>query len=543
MTFSSSLVKQATSTWLYTGAATTNLAAMTPWTTVLLQDYHNQANISTLRFATSNGLEESGNASSSSVSILRRDASDYSDCLKAYLEDGTTRDSSYSDKCDYDPQYTTWFQAGKLSVNDSTFSDTYDNSWLAAVSKACVASDCSNGIAGVWASEWRISSISLGLAQLIDGFEGSLAVIDFNGIVLAASSGVTLSPALTCNDSYVRAGSKESVVNTKFFKQHWSGAIVRKLFIGIDVLSFLDHKYFPDVTAQYFGLMALERGQFYQEYEESRNIGIAAVAFGLIFVGLVVDKFTDKTKETLTHTCDRNKKIHQNLEDTKESKYIKALRERFETSVQALECHLELHPIPVCDLKFLDSFVYSSFMNNVRTTTKLELSQEEALQWIAVSFLQDLAQQRDMEVHLALLLCGPSYRCWLVPLFRVFSTRMYWYGASMMLAAVLWLELIETGVSETGASVPKTILLALVCIDAILCCLFYTLQCKPHIINGVHDKLVAVPGTLQPRLVATWFYLMLAFIALFAPAISFLPSNTVAYITPLLVLLRNEDIW
>ena len=545
MAVSSAMTKQAVSIWLYTGAPTTNLASMDSWTSILLQNYHTQAQISTLRFGTAGGLEESGNRTSSGANILRRDASSYSECLKVYLADGITLDTGRTAKCDYDPKYTSWYQAGFLAANSSTFSDTYDNSWLAAVSKACAASNCSNGILGVWASEWQISSISFGLAQLIDGFEGSLAVIDFNGIVLATSSGVTVEPALTCNDSFIREGSKESVGNTNYFKDGWSGALLRETFIGIDVLSFLDFANFPDVTTEYFGMMALQRRQLYGKYEEVRNTGIAVVLFGLIFVGLIVDKFMDKTKSRLKLTHRRNKKICENFEETMESPFVKAMRKRFHTSIQALECHLELHPVRLSDLKYLDSSAYDSFLGNATLSAgRQELSKQEALQWVAISFMQDLSLQRDTETHLALLLCGSTFRLWLMPLFRAFSTWWYWWAVSILLGGVLWLEMHGSTwqIIALFDGWLETVLLALLCVDAILCCLFYTIKCKPRHISGTLDKVVTVPGTIQIRFIAGCLYLLLVVAALVAHTLVE-HSSIVAYSAPLLVLLRNDNIW
>ena len=467
------MAKQAASTWLHSGAVTANLASMSEWTSPLLQHYHMNAQISTLRFGTSEGLEESGNASSTGVSVLRRDSSTYSECLEAYFADGTTKDTAVTSKCDYDPRYSAWFQAGMLSANSSTFSDTYDNSWLAAVSKACTGNDCSDsdGIVGVWASEWQISSIGDSLAQLILGFEGSLAVIDFNGIVLATSSGVTLQPALTCNDSFIRAGSKESVGNTKYFKKGWSGALLRETFIGVDVLSWLDYANFPEVKTQYFGLMALERRQLYREYEEARNTGLAAVCFGLVFMGLILDKLMDKTKASLLHTCERNQKIKEEFTDSMESPYVKALKERFGMGIQTLACYLESDPIQISDIWYLDGLFQTSPIE-VYHIDKQELSLHEALQWVSLSFLQDLAYHRDMELHMSLLLCSPTNRRWLVPLFRVFSSQLYWFGTILLLAAVLWFELVE---SDTP-SIVNSVLLAFLCVDGVLCCTFYTIQ-------------------------------------------------------------------
>ena len=508
----------------------------------MLQQYYSNAQISTLRFGTSGGLEESSNATSSGVSVLRRDSASYSKCLETYLSDGITKDTAYADKCDYDPQYTDWFQAGKLSATPSTFSDTYDNSWLASVSKACTGNDCSNGIAGIWASEWQISSISDSLAQLILGFEGSLGVIDFNGIVLATSSGITLEPALTCNDSFIREGSKESVGNTKYFKKGWSGALLRETFIGVGVLSWIDFANFPEVASSYFGMMALERRQLYREYEEARNTGLAAVCFGIIFLGLVLDKIMDKTKSNLLHTLDQNKRIQEGFSDSMESPYVKERKQRFAMCIKTLTCHLKSNPIQTNELRYLDGLFQSNPVE-LDMVDKQELSLHEALRWISISFLQDLLHHRDIELHLAILMCAPFKRCWLVPLFRVFSSQLYWFGTTVLLLLVLWFELVDADAPSTI----KTVLLAFLCVDGLLCCTLYTIQSwrfevKTQDISGV-VKLVIVPGRLKTRIQASFFYMFLLVTTFCAHHTAFVPSQAGCYIIPLLFLLRNEDVW
>ena len=241
MVFSSSMVKQASSTWLHTGALTTHLSSLDSWSTTLLQDHHEGANISTLHFATSQGLQESSNISQTGMRVLSRTGTSVSDCVKTFLADGATSDSSdYPDQCNFDPRYTSWYQAGRTSTNDSTFSNTYNNSLLAAVTKACPGGDCSNGEIGVWAGEWQVSSISGALNVLRDGFEGSLAIIDSNGIVLATSSGITLEPAISCNDTYIKAASMELTDTFSKRRSPTTSTMVKESLIGIVQLNFTD---------------------------------------------------------------------------------------------------------------------------------------------------------------------------------------------------------------------------------------------------------------------------------------------------------------
>ena len=112
--------------------------------------------------------------------------------------------------CDYDPRFEPWYEAGLESVNQTTFSNTYQNVWLSAVSKAC-DSDCATNFSGVWASEWKVSSVGGMLNHLRDGFEGSLAIVEVTGIVLASSSGAVLEPALSSSDAYLQQAASSVI--------------------------------------------------------------------------------------------------------------------------------------------------------------------------------------------------------------------------------------------------------------------------------------------------------------------------------------------
>ena len=87
---SSAMAKQAQISWLYTGRPTAALSQIDSWATLLLQHYHTNAGISTLRFGMSSGLEESFNGTTNGVHVLRRNGSGVTDCLKVYW----THDSS-----------------------------------------------------------------------------------------------------------------------------------------------------------------------------------------------------------------------------------------------------------------------------------------------------------------------------------------------------------------------------------------------------------------------------------------------------------------
>ena len=68
-----------------------------------MDDFYESNKLSTLRFGTTGGLEQSVNGTASGMRVLSR--TNGLDCLKTYLADGTTSDSaSYPDNCNYDPR-------------------------------------------------------------------------------------------------------------------------------------------------------------------------------------------------------------------------------------------------------------------------------------------------------------------------------------------------------------------------------------------------------------------------------------------------------
>lgn len=85
-----------------------------------MQDFYDSSRLSSLRFATTAGLERSVNATADGVRILNREFYGSGDtqrvCMVTYLSNGTTLDSTnYPDDCHYDPRYTKWYTSGRES--------------------------------------------------------------------------------------------------------------------------------------------------------------------------------------------------------------------------------------------------------------------------------------------------------------------------------------------------------------------------------------------------------------------------------------------
>ena len=125
---SKSTAQQAANIWYFTGMTTSSLSVLDSWGAELMQDLYSSSKLSALRFGTIGGLEEGFNGTANGVRVLRRDSQNA--CLKTYLADGSTSDSTaYPDDCNYDPRYTDWYKAGRDLVGVSGFSNTYDNLW------------------------------------------------------------------------------------------------------------------------------------------------------------------------------------------------------------------------------------------------------------------------------------------------------------------------------------------------------------------------------------------------------------------------------
>ena len=90
---SNNITQQTSSVWLFTGAAVSDLSSLNSWTTELLEDFHTNSQIATLRFATSDGSEQSVNWTASGMGVLSRNstsATSEEGCMKYYLADGIT---------------------------------------------------------------------------------------------------------------------------------------------------------------------------------------------------------------------------------------------------------------------------------------------------------------------------------------------------------------------------------------------------------------------------------------------------------------------
>ena len=169
------MLKQSVNTWSLTGAAVTGLSSLDSWTTDLIRDFYTSSRLSTIRFGTVGGFEQSASCVEANVSVLSRASS--TGCLKSYLSDGVTPDGS-TDICDYDSRYTPWYMAGERGtlsgVNNSRLTGTAytigDSSQLGF--GAVVKSE----FYGVWAAEFKLSAIGDYLHRVKDGFEGALFI-------------------------------------------------------------------------------------------------------------------------------------------------------------------------------------------------------------------------------------------------------------------------------------------------------------------------------------------------------------------------------
>ena len=289
----------------------TSLSSMNSWEVSLLKDYAASSNISSLRFGTNVGLEYSVNStkgdSNGTVRVLSRSAT--TDCLKTYLEDGVSADDvTYGDNCYYDPKYSDWYSPAVSAATDFTWSNTYNMSFLAAVSKACVLNNCSNDLLGVWASEWTVESISTNLEQLKEGFVGSLAIVDSTGIVLASSSGENMVPASTTSDTYIQDAS--SALSDSSSQSAASRKRPQSL-VGYNLIGYvqMDWEEYPDANNKFLAVMSLDRVQIFKEYQETRSLGVAIFTIGMLLLASFLQVSTSKSKLRFKTTIDMDQEV------------------------------------------------------------------------------------------------------------------------------------------------------------------------------------------------------------------------------------------
>ena len=525
---SETMTEQATQTWLHTGAATGGLSILDSWATELMQDFYDNSRLSTLRFGTTAGLEQSANGTASGVRVLSRTST--SECLKTYLTDGTTSDSStYPNQCDHDPRYTPWYEHAYSMTNQSGFTNTYNNAWIAAVGKA----SASSSFKGVWASEFKIHVTSVGsvLESLKEGFTGSLAVIEHSGIVLSTSSGVSIEPAYSCSDGYISSAAGDILAGKNTDWTDASGTFYSSNIVGVGQTSWARH---PQASGKFVAVMSFDREQLYRIYDRTKSNILAIVLVFIVVIGVAITQASRILLINPERQRVHKEKVYGRFLETKTSAFVDELRARLCTCIRALRVHLGAHPILHSQLDHLEGIATS---HNDR-----EISAEEALHRVGLTFLHDLALGRDTELHLALLLCDHQWRVILIFLFRCFSTEFWLLGANGLLVALVWL-----GWRDEIIPVVQSIMLLLCLIDTVLHTLFKVLRSRGFEVNsGGDDGPIVIPWRVQNRMIASVIYPIL-FLVGCASTIARMDDsdihNTANYMFVIMLILRNDQMW
>eukprot|EP00656_Telonema_subtile_P049577 TRINITY_DN6198_c0_g4_i1.p1 TRINITY_DN6198_c0_g4~~TRINITY_DN6198_c0_g4_i1.p1 ORF type:complete len:2110 (-),score=325.82 TRINITY_DN6198_c0_g4_i1:69-6398(-) len=544
---STSIARQATNTWQNLGAPTTNLSAIALWSTELLAYYAASSNLTSLRFGTATGLEESVNSTAGGLRVLRR--SNYTDaCLQTFLTDGATYDGSNNgDNCFYDPRYTDWYEAGRSMSGNVGFSNTYNNTWIAALSKACPGQNCSSGLSGIWASEWSTESLSATLSSLKDGFEGSLAIVENTGVILAASSGVRFEAVATTTDAYLKRASH----------LNWTGVTTTTdTAIHYTQLGYaaMDWAAYPDANGKFLALMSLERLQFHRTYDETRSRAVALILVGLILISLAVELGTRKKHLRFVSTKHFDRRVYKRFQQFYEGPdeyYV-----RLQAQLQALRQHLDRNPTSHLALSRLAAHANSAAVDlengespvGIKQTT-LRLSELrgtaqittcEALDVVGQMLLLDLAHGIDAELHIFLLMSSARVQSHLIPLLRLVSQQWYMIAVNTALSSLLALGWLGWPV------LPLQIVLALgLLADAALVCALGSQRVRSFEYTPEGEtELRAIPRMYDLRTVTVWVYGALLLVVLILFALMGDAADSVAdYAYPLILILRNEAIW
>lgn len=459
-------------------------------------------------------------------------------------------------------RYTEWYVAGRESTRQSEFSNTYGDARLAAVTKACTTggscASTSTSFAGVWASEWQISSISSTLTRLKDGFEGSLAVVETTGIVLSTSTGVSLEPAISCSDSYIQKAAAVVAEDTGYTWSKASGLVVPDLvvlvsFNVVGTAQLVSNK-FPEVSGKFVALMSFDQAQLYTRYEEFRTIGLILSAFGIVLITILITKRTQKFQMETQSIGAINDIAFETFTDLSSKHDVRDMLSLCTTMTQALKEHLIRCPLDYRGIRQLESN-----SSNNHNTDNLMVPVDEAFERLAGVFCQDLFHSQETDITLwSLLLSGcqpteqpccvctmancllssPQNTCYkrrvLITLF--YLVRMPAYLAVVNALLVVTLLLGWLGIVILVLQVP---LLGLLMIDVSLRVMFNVIETKGF---ESHDRSISIPSQFKQRSMVESLYVLLSLVTALTIFTDGIP-NIANYAHIMMIVVRNPQIW
>ena len=417
----------------------------------------------------------------------------------------------------------------------------------------------------MFASEWQISSVGAALAQLNDGFKGTLSVVETTGIVLTASSGVSLEPAATCSDSFVQEAA--GVVGSDWSST--SGMVIPDLVMtnGFNIVGTkqLSWSKFPDAAGLFVGLMSLEQNELhYEEYENYRTRFLIGTIVGVVLLSC----FADLTLRLL------NTKF-QSLKDVDAEGYslftaysanpaVNKVRVSSNTKTKALEYHLHSYPLTHQTIATVED-------RHPIDDGEGEIPIAETLNRIARLFLHDLFIDQDTELHLSILLCGclkkgkarcagcrfmchgpPSavwcgrshdnedehtcyFRLFLIQIFRIYSRSLYLATINLTICVLM-----SMGMFDSTTLTVQILLLFVLLFDVVVHCIFGAVRSLGGKYKRDSDLDITIPTDVKSQVLIGWLYPLLF---LSVPIAMIVDATWWIYALAMMIVVRNDQLW
>ena len=247
--------------------------------------------------------------------------------------------------------------------------------------------------------------------------------------------------------------------------------------------------------------------------------------------------------------------VHDQILRKTRKPYLAAIKVPLQAYITGLEQCLKQQPMRRAELHDLEDGEHTEHQSHglqlsISNSEQLSmssncdqlLSTSESLQRFAVTLLHDSVANRDVELHLALLLNmlnSGEKRGVLLRVFEIVSTRYYRAAVNSLLIA-----LILIGVAEDFERQYTGPLLSILLVDMLVQMYLHFLVLKPVQVNDT----VLIPWrlfTLNPRLISIIAYpsLLAAVTVILLAGQDVVDSDHANYILPSLFVLRNERMW
>ena len=293
------MVKQAANIWTFTGGALSDLHSLGTWMTPVMQDFYISSSLSTLRLGTTTGLEQGANGTSVGVRVLSRTLDGSGNCLKTFLPDGLSSDDvQFADVCNYDPRYTTWFEAGldsiKYGVNNTlVIGDVYTIGETLRLGMGVATKLVQGSFAGVMTAEFVLDSVGAYFGSLIRGLDGTLFIASVDqtgqqdGLLLVSSreSISTIGLCRTSTDASIKKATDLIYDQTKYGTFYHVQADQDPVLLG-KVLR--DHVIVKasnaSLTPGLLNIASLPREQLYSKFERWQDLTVSMAVLCMLAI-------------------------------------------------------------------------------------------------------------------------------------------------------------------------------------------------------------------------------------------------------------------